>query len=376
MKLNNKKFIAPLAALLLAMAPAFAQAGRVYFLVGVRHMYQIGPDKYAYVQQRENIEEGYADGVAADQATYQQHVNSGADPYQESAALNADLDRLAVQRDEQLAQIYHGRDDILARHPSLRLAGDGPYQVIGIDYNPGGPFLNYVVYAPWPGYAWSGGYYGGWHYGVVYSPSLFINLYSGWHSHWGGGRFYGGFYGHFGWVSFHPTGYVYRASGYHGNGGGYSGVNIYHTQIVNHFSRTVINNYRSTVVNNSRAHSTGAHSGGAAGSFRSAPRSGYSAPRASHGSFGMARPNAAPRAGGSFGHAPAPRAGGSFGHTPAPRATGSFGHAPAPRYGGSSSFGHAAPHSTGSFGRTAPHSGAAGHNVGHGGGSFGHKRGH
>ncbi len=319
-----------------------AQADRIYFLVGVRHVYKVGPDKYWNYQARENIEESYADGVAADQATYTQHVNAGANPAQESAIMNADLDRLAEVRDEQLHALYPLRDD-LRHYPQFRLEGDGPYQVVGVNYGPSNNFLNFVVYAPWPGYVYSGGYYGNWHYGVVYTPGIFLNLYTGWHHSWGGGRFYGGFYGHSGWVNFHPRGYVYNAPAFRGGGGGgYHGVTTYNTYTHVTNNRTVINNYHGT-----------------------APRGNFNRAPANRGSFGHAP---APR-GGTFGHAPAPR-GGSFGHAPAPRG-GSFGHAPAAHVSGG--YGHAPAPRGGSFGHApAPRSGSFGHAPAPRGGSFGH----
>ncbi len=213
MKLNTKTIIAAAGALLFALAPALASAERMYFLVGVRHVYQIGNDPYVNVGPRETIEKAYADRVADDQNTFQQHIDAGADSATESNLLDQDLDDAAYDRDQQLGALFELRDDLRASHPELQIQGDGPYQVMGIDFHRSASayiFTNFVVYAPWPGYVSVGGYYGGWVFGVSYQPGIFINLYSGWHRSYGGGRFYGGFYGSGGPVRFAPRGFVDR----------------------------------------------------------------------------------------------------------------------------------------------------------------------
>jgi hypothetical protein len=205
MKLNTNSIAVAFGALLLSLAPAMANAERVYFLVGVRHVYKIGAAPDLHLAEREDIEKTYADGVASDQATYQQHVAGGADAATEKQARDGDLDELAADRDKSLGAIFELRDDVRARHPELQIQGDGPYQVMGIDFHRNANvvvFDAFTVFAPWPGYVVVGEPYGGWIYGRPYAPGIFLNLYVGWHAQFGGTRFYGGFYGHNGPIPF------------------------------------------------------------------------------------------------------------------------------------------------------------------------------
>jgi hypothetical protein len=224
MKCHIKPLIAIFAAVLGSLIPAAASAERVYFLVGVRHIYQIGPDRDLHLAEREEIEKNYADGVASDQDVFNKHVADGADSAKESDLLNSDLDALADARDSSLGTLFELRDDIRETHPDLRIQGDGPYQVMGIEMHMDGSaevFDQYAVYAPWPGYVVVGGCYGGWNYGVWYDPGIFFNLYLGWFNAWPGGRFYGGFYGHSGRVVFSPHGFIDHSAGAR-SGGAYS----------------------------------------------------------------------------------------------------------------------------------------------------------
>ena len=214
MKLLTKSLIALIGTMTLAMAPAMANAERVYFLVGVRHIYRIGLDRDANLQQRIEIEKDYADGVANDRDTFQKNVDDGADATKESDLLNDDLDRLADERDKKLGALFERADEMHDRHPELHIEGDGPYQVMGIDYHVEDRvevFERFVVYAPWPGYVVVGRPYGGWVFGVEYGPTVFFGLYSGWHEHYyHGERFHDGFYGHHGPVAFAPHGFIDR----------------------------------------------------------------------------------------------------------------------------------------------------------------------
>ena len=170
-------------ALMIAAAPAIAHAERVYFLVGPRHVYRIGQYQYAHLADRQKIEQEYADQVAADQDQFNKAVESGADPAVESPELNNALEDLAVKRDQQLGSLFERVDYMRGRHPELRIEGDGPYQVIGINFHWRGPvevFDDFVVYAPWPGYVVVGHPYG-WEYGVVYNPFRFHHVYTTWY---------------------------------------------------------------------------------------------------------------------------------------------------------------------------------------------------
>lgn len=232
MKLRTQTLALAVGALTLALMPATANARRIYFLVGVRHVYRIGPDRDLDLAQREEIEKTYADGVASDEATYQQHVQNGADPAAEAQARDQDLELLAEDRDKSLGALFDVRDDLRARYPQFQIKGDGPYQVIGVDYHMHEDvmvFDDFCAYAPWPGYVVVGRPYGGWVYGTVYTPGVFLNLYVGWSGSFGLGigvpLFWGGFVGHAGPVPFragvfagppavwaHPGGY-YHAVG-------------------------------------------------------------------------------------------------------------------------------------------------------------------
>ena len=202
MRIPMKTILAAVGALVFCAAPAMANAERVYFLVGMRHVYRIGTDMYAHVSERERIEQDYADQVAADNDEYNKAIASGADATKETADLNNALDDLATERDQKLGAIYELADFERDRHPELRIDADGPYQVVGVNFHRHADievFDNYVVYAPWPGYVVVDPPYG-WAYGVVYSPFAFLDIYLGWHSHWFGlgCPAFVGFYGHFG----------------------------------------------------------------------------------------------------------------------------------------------------------------------------------
>lgn len=210
----TKTFVIAAGALLIACAPSIASAERIYFLVGTRHIYRIGPNRDADLQARIEIEKTYADKVANDQEQFQKAIDGGADKEKESEALNADLDAIAEDRDKSLGEIYERTDGVREDHPELKIEGDGPYQLMGINVRMEGEtmvFVNYAVYAPWPGYVVVGEPYGGWAFGVVYEPEVFYGHYHGWHDHfYHGERFHGGFYGHRGPVHFAPRGFVER----------------------------------------------------------------------------------------------------------------------------------------------------------------------
>jgi len=206
MKRNTKTLIAALGATLFAIAPAVANAERVYLLVGSRHIYKIGTFEYANVEARQKIEQDYADQVAADQEQFNKAVADGANPAEEGANLNAALDELAIERDKELSEIYRNADYEMVRHPELRIEGDGPYQVMAINYHWLGSvevFDDFRVYAPWNGYVVVDRPYG-WEYGRVYRPYEFRTVYSGWHGRWvAGGRYaFVGMYGRGGYIRY------------------------------------------------------------------------------------------------------------------------------------------------------------------------------
>ena len=221
--MNNisKTILAAAGAVFFAAAPAVASAERVFFLVGTRHIYRIGHSQYEYVAERRQIEQDYADQVASDQAQYDQAIQGGANPDEAGPQFNQDLTDLAIKRDQQLGALYENVDFERERHPELQIEGDGPYQVMAINFHWRGDFEvfeNFYVYAPWPGYVVVDRPYG-WTYGMVYRPNVFVSVYGGWHRHYiseGRPVFMGG-YGRHGYVHVYmrsnPQGGIYRSEG-------------------------------------------------------------------------------------------------------------------------------------------------------------------
>jgi len=198
--------------ILLTVASATAMAERCYYLVGTRHVYKIGLNRDANVAARMEIEKTFADRVNDDQDTFQKHVDAGADKEKESQQLNAALDQEALDRDKSLGAIFENDDAMREQHPELKIDGDGPYQVMGIEFHQEADvavFDSMVVYAPWPGFVAVGDVaYGGWVFGVAYAPAVFFDRYHGWHDrYYHGERFFGGMYGHHGLVRFAPRGF-------------------------------------------------------------------------------------------------------------------------------------------------------------------------
>lgn len=184
MKAQTKTLIAALGAVLFIAAPAVANAERVYFLVGTRHVYRVGNDEYARVDDRKAIEQKYADQVAKDQEEYEKLIQDGSTPEKEGPEFNKALDDLATERDTQLGAIYEMADEEAVRHPELKVEGDGPYQVMGVEMHvryQREVIENIVVDAPWQGYEVVEQPYG-WEYGTVYAPTEFVRVYGGWHA--------------------------------------------------------------------------------------------------------------------------------------------------------------------------------------------------
>ena len=173
MNIYTKTLIAALGAVTFAALPTAAHADRAYFLVGMRHIYRIGASRHAGMQERQRIEQDYADQVAADQEQFNKAVAEGADPKEESPRLNAALDDLADQRDKELSTIYPNADWVRQRQPELVVESDGPYQVVGVNFHMEGgysKFDSYTIYKPWPDYPIDENPYG-WRYNIAYTPS-------------------------------------------------------------------------------------------------------------------------------------------------------------------------------------------------------------
>ena len=221
MNIFTKTVVVAVGAAYLMAVPAVANADRVYFLVGTRHIYRLGHNQYDHVNERKLIEQDYADQVAYDQDQYDQAIQSGTSPDEAGPQFNQDLADLAAQRDSKLGALYENVDYERVRHPELQIEGDGPYQVMAITFHWRGDFEvfdNFYVYAPWPGYVVVGHPYG-WNYGVVYQPTVFVNLYLGWHTHYiaAGRPVFSGGYGRQGAIHIYMRsnqgGGIYRAAG-------------------------------------------------------------------------------------------------------------------------------------------------------------------
>ncbi len=210
----SKTLIAALGALAFTAVPAAANAERVFFLVGTRHVYRIGTSEYENVEARQKIEQDYADQVAADQEQFNKAVADGADAHAEGQNLNAALDDLAEERDKELGALYEQVDWERESHPELQIEGDGPYQVMGINFHMRGAvqvFESFNVFAPWPGYEVVERPYG-WEYGVAYTPAEFHQVYAGWYGSYveAGRPVFIGIYGHEGPVRYE----IHGGSGY------------------------------------------------------------------------------------------------------------------------------------------------------------------
>lgn len=167
------------------------RAMKMVVLLGPKHAYKIDPED-PKTKQRELIEKGYADQVAADEKMCDDMVASGEDPDQENVQLKSALEEAANERDSQLAELYHNPEDVRSEYPELKVDGDGPYQVVEVTYKvpaqAAAPVLeDFVVVAPWPGYDVSDQPYG-WTFGRHYRPTEFRRHYVAWHdSHVGVG---------------------------------------------------------------------------------------------------------------------------------------------------------------------------------------------
>ncbi len=398
--------------------PATASAERIYYLVGVRHVYRIGPDMYYHATERKQIEQDYADEVSADNAHYQYQISHGGNVDAESAQLSSALHDLAAERESRLSALYEQCDYVRNNHPSFNLTVDGPYQVIGVRYHvyqSAEVWDDYTAYAPWPGYVVEGPPPYGWRYGVVYTPGLFISTYHGWYGGWVGfgSPAFVGFYGYGGPIvcaglsinlSFgFGAGHYYSnpgLGGYYHVGPGYFAHDVFRGGYIanrrdTRYAMARQAGYAAGAAAIRSARAAGYASGiraGARSSFGSAMgrgaggavRSGYThsssvgRPRPAGGSFGRNPGGSRPTSGytHSSGPARAPARSGSFGRGSAPaHSSGSFSHRSAPArspssFGRSGSF-HAPTSSHTSSSHSAPRSSGGGRSFGGGGRSFG-----
>jgi len=174
---------------------AHASAARVYYLVGMRHVYMfdVWPDTHAL--DRQAIEESYAGAVADGQAQYDRDMASirteetadnnsihqtDRDAVQQN--LEQDIAVAADKRDENLSQLYVECDYVRGAHPEFAVEQDGPYRVMGVDEGSSGEIINVSFYQPYPAYEEPCPF--GWVYGRPYAFGLFGIQVTLWHSTW------------------------------------------------------------------------------------------------------------------------------------------------------------------------------------------------
>ena len=144
---------------------AHASAARVYYLVGLRHVYSIPVLPDMHELDRQAIEEDYAAAVQAAQKEYDTDMASIHDEEAKDGGNVHQVDRDAVQqnleqaigeaadkREVALAAFYPECDYVRTSHPEFKVDQDGPYHVIGVETAPAGQFVNVVYYQPYPLY--------------------------------------------------------------------------------------------------------------------------------------------------------------------------------------------------------------------------------
>jgi hypothetical protein len=161
--------------------PSIPGADQQYCLVGSDGVFAMPSPTYKQ-QDRQKIEEKYADQVKAAHDSYASRASANVDSVAETARLNQELQAAGDRRDQELAAIYKRQDDFLDRTLDLKIEGGAPYQVVEVDYRRNRVArepVRFVVYPPWPGYAPVRRPYG-WDYGVPYEPLQFKSRYVEW----------------------------------------------------------------------------------------------------------------------------------------------------------------------------------------------------
>lgn len=174
---------------------ANANAARVYYLVGLRHVYSIPVFPDPHEADRQAIEEGFTVTVADAQKQYDTDMASIHDEEAKDGGNVHQIDRDAVQqnleaaiadaaekRDEDLAALYPSADDIRVSHPEFKVDQDGPYKVMGVDTNPTGDFVEVAYYRPYPTYVEICPF--GWYWGRPYPYATFGIQVGLFHSTW------------------------------------------------------------------------------------------------------------------------------------------------------------------------------------------------
>ena len=190
-----KTRLLPLLCLAALGLSAVASADRVYYLVGLRHVYSVPVFPDTHELDRQAIEEDYSGAVAQSQKQYDADMASIHDEEAKDGGNIHQVDRDAVQenlekgiadaaekRDADLGSLYPQVDDVRRFHSEFKVDQDGPYKVIGIDTAPSGEYVNVVYYRPYPAYVEPCPY--GWYWGRPYAYNTWGVQIGIWHSTW------------------------------------------------------------------------------------------------------------------------------------------------------------------------------------------------
>jgi len=174
---------------------AQADAARIYYLVGLRHVYSVPVLPDPHELDRQAIEETYAGEVQDAQKEFDKDMASIHDEEAKDGGNVHQIDRDAVQqnleaaiadaaskRDADLTALYPQVDDVRASHPEFKVDQDGPYHVIGVDTAPTGEYVNVVYYRPYPMYYEPCPF--GWGWGTPYPYATFGVQVGLFHSTW------------------------------------------------------------------------------------------------------------------------------------------------------------------------------------------------
>ena len=174
---------------------AQANADRLVYLVGLRHVYSIPVYPDPHELDRQAIEEDYSHAVADGQKQYDTDMASIHDEEAKDNGNVHQIDRDAVQqnleaaigdaadrREADLANLYPRVDYIRESHPEFRVDQDGPYHGIEVETAPTGAYENVVYYQPYPDYVWVCPF--GWRWGHPYAYATFGVQIELFHSTW------------------------------------------------------------------------------------------------------------------------------------------------------------------------------------------------
>ena len=158
------RFLAIVVAIAVGLV-AKASASTEYYLVGLRHVYMfdVWPDPYK--ADRQGIEETYSGALLAAQQQYDNDMTSIRSEEAQDSGFIHQVDRDAVQqnleqdiadaadtRDDGLSQMYVQCDYVRETHPELQVDQDGPYQVISLEVDDDGEFVQITFYRPYHNY--------------------------------------------------------------------------------------------------------------------------------------------------------------------------------------------------------------------------------